>query len=61
MYREYLSDDLANAQTTAVLQVESVAYKIGAATLSAVSPRFNVTRTGETYTPRDIPMLRSFL
>lgn len=61
VYREYLSDDLTQAQTTAVLQVESVAYRIGAATLSAVSPRLNITRTGENYIPRDIPMLRSFL
>lgn len=61
VYREYLSDDLSEPQTTAVLQCESVSYKLGAATLSAVSPRFNVTRTGETYVPRDVPMLRGFL
>lgn len=61
VYREYLSDDLATVQTEAVLQVETVAYRIGAATLSAVSPRLNVTRTGENYIPRDIPMLRGFL
>lgn len=61
MYRQYLSDDLTVAQATAVLQVESIAYKLGAATLSAVSPRLNVARTGEVYTPKAIPMLRAFV
>lgn len=61
VYREYLSDDLTSVQTSAVLQVESISYRIGAATLSAVSPRLNVTRTGENYVPRDVPMLRGFL
>lgn len=61
VYREYLSDDLDSVQTSAVLQVESIAYTAGTATLSAVSPRLNVTRTGENYLPRDVPMLRSFL
>ena len=61
VYREYLSDDLVNAQATATLQVESISYVKGAANLSAVSPRYNITRTGELYVPRDIPMLRGFL
>lgn len=59
--REYLSDDLTDMQTRAVLQVESVSHALGAATLTAASPRFNVTRTGEIYAPRDVPMLRNFL
>lgn len=61
VYREYLSDDLSFPTTVATLQVESLSYERGAATISAVSPRLNVTRTGELYTPRDIPMLRGFL
>jgi len=61
VYREFLSDDLTTAEATATLQVESVSFIKGAANISAVSPRFNVTRTGELYTPRDIPMLRGFL
>ena len=61
VYREYLSNDLVNAQATATLQVESVSYVKGAANLSAVSPRLNITRTGELYAPKDIPMLRGFL
>lgn len=61
VYREYLSSDLVNAQASATLQVESVSYVKGAATLSAVSPRLNITRTGELYAPKDIPMLRGFL
>jgi hypothetical protein len=61
VYRQYLSDDLTAAQATAVLQVESIAYKLGAATLSAVSPRLNVARTGEVYSPKAIPMLRGFV
>lgn len=60
-YREYLSDDLAYPTTVAVLQVESLSFERGAATISAVSPRLNITRTGELYSPRDIPMLRGFL
>jgi len=61
VYREYLSDDLHDPQAVAVLQVESITYMIGAAGISAVSPRLNITRTGELYVPRDIPMLREFL
>lgn len=60
-YREFLSDDLAAPQATARLQAESISYMKGAAAISAVSPRYNITRTGELYTPRDIPMLRGFL
>ena len=60
-YREYLSDDLTYPNVVAALQVESLSFERGAATISAVSPRLNITRTGELYTPRDIPMLRGFL
>ncbi len=60
VYREYLSDDLTEIQASAVLQVETASYQVGAATLSAVFPRLNVTRTGILYTTRDIPMLRGF-
>ena len=60
-YREYLSDDLATPQATARLQAESISYVKGAASITAVSPRLNLLRTGESYTPRDIPMLRGFL
>ena len=61
VYREFLSDDLTAPQATARLQVESISYVKGAANLTAVSPRLNMLRTGETYTPKDIPMLRGFL
>jgi hypothetical protein len=60
VYREYLSDDLAAPQATAVLQAESITYAIGGAQISAVSPRLNMLRTGELYSPKDIPMLRGF-
>jgi len=60
VYREYLSDDLTAVQASALLQVESVNYELGIATLSAVSPRLNATRTGENYNTRDVPMLRGF-
>jgi hypothetical protein len=60
-YREYLSDDLTAPCASVALQVESVARVKGAASLSAVTPRLNVTRTGEIYSPRDVPMLRGFL
>lgn len=61
VYREYLSDDLTDVLSRSVLQVESVVYSLGAAKITAVSPRLNVTSTGERYTPRDAPMLRDFL
>lgn len=61
IYREFLSDDLAAPQATVRLQAESISYVKGAASISAVSPRFNITRTGELYAPRDVPMLRGFL
>lgn len=59
--REYLSDDLTDMQTRAVLQVESVAHELGVAMITAASIRANVSRTGEIYAPRDVPMLRNFL
>lgn len=61
IYREFLSDDLTAPQATARLQAESISYVKGAANITAVSPRLNVTRTGESYVPREIPMLRGFL
>jgi len=61
IYREFLSDDLAAPQATVRLQAESISYVKGAASISAVSPRFNITRTGELYAPREVPMLRGFL
>jgi hypothetical protein len=61
IYREYLSDDLDEPQATATLQAESISYAIGAAQISAVSPRLNVSRTGELYSPKEVPMLRGFL
>ncbi len=61
VYREYLSDDLTAPQATARLQVESIAMALGVASITAVSPRLNATRTGEVYSPRDVPMLRGFL
>lgn len=60
-YREYLSDDLTDVQASARLQLESISYQLGAATLIAVSPRYSLTRTGELYAPREVPMLRGFL
>jgi len=61
IYREYLSDDLTSIQAQVTLEAESLSYTIGAANISAVSPRLNVTRTGEVYTPKEVPMLRGFL
>lgn len=61
VYREYLSDDLTEPQASVRLQVESVSWTRGAASISAVTPRLNITRTGELYAPKEIPMLRGFL
>lgn len=62
IYREYLSDDLTDMVAGPVtLQVESVNFQKGLATIVAVSRRLNLLRTGEIYAPRDVPMLRGFL
>ncbi len=60
VYREYLSDDLTSEQAKSTLQVESISYVIGGASITAVSPRLNVSRTGELYNNKDIPMMRGF-
>jgi len=60
-FRQYLSDDLETPQATVFLQVESVGFIKGAAAISAVSPRLNMSRTGEVYNNRDIPMLKGFV
>ena len=60
-YRAYLSDDLTEPQAVQRLQVESITYTRGVASLSAVAPKLNVTRTGELYTFSRFPMLRGFL
>lgn len=59
-YREFLSDDLTAPQAAAVLHAESISYAIGVAVISAVSPRLNISRTGEIYSPKSVPMLRGF-
>lgn len=61
IYREFLSDDLEAPQATERLQVESISYSIGSASINAVSPRLSIMRTGELYSPKAIPMLRGFL
>ena len=61
VYREYLSDDLTTEQAVANLQAESVTYMIGGASISAVSTRLNINRTGELYSTKDVPMMRGFL
>lgn len=60
-YRAYLSDDLTEPQAVQVLQVESINYNRGTATLSAIAPKLNVNRTGELYTFGRFSMLRGFL
>lgn len=61
IFREYLSDDMNDPLSVVELQMENVSYKLGAATITAVTPRLNTSRTGEIYAPRDVPMLRNFL
>lgn len=61
IYREFLSDDLDYAEATVSLQAESVTYAKGGASISAVSPRLSILRTGELYSPREVPTLRGFL
>lgn len=57
VYREYLSDDLSAPQAFVGLQVSDTSYVRGAATLVATSPRYDLNRTGEIYSRRDVPML----
>lgn len=62
VYREYLSDDLTDVVAGPwTLHAEALSTDIGLGTISAASPRLNMTRTGEIYAPRDVPMLRAFL
>ena len=51
-YRAYLSDDLTGTSSGAGVQVESIAYNRGTATISAIAPKLNVNRAGELYTPK---------
>ena len=60
-YYEYLSDDLINCLSRADLQCESISFMRGTATMTAISPRLNKTRTGSVYSPKDFPTLRGFL
>lgn len=60
IYREFLSDQLDDPQATARLQIESISWVRGAASFTAVAPRLSMLRTGESYVPKDVPMLRAF-
>lgn len=61
-YREYLASGLLDGpQASAQLEALSVAFQIGGAIIQAFAPRYNVSRTGDLYSPRDVPMLRGFL
>ncbi|CAN5651883.1 hypothetical protein BH10PSE18_BH10PSE18_15310 [soil metagenome] len=60
VYREYLSNDLTIVQASVPLEVITCTTSPGTAGIVANAPRFNVSRTGETYTTRDIPMMRGF-
>lgn len=59
-FYSFVSDDLTDPQAATSLEVQTVSYKKGVATINATSPRYNVLSTGELYAPRDVPMLRGF-
>lgn len=61
VYREYLSDDLTAPLAEVSLEVLSATLERGTAGIVAHSPRYNVSRTGEVYAPREVPMLRAFI
>lgn len=61
VYREFLYPVLDAPTAMARLQAESLSYVKGAVSISAISPRYNMLRTGETYSPRDVPMLKGFM
>lgn len=61
-YREYLASMLLDGpQAHVELDALSVSCQIGGAIIQAYAPRYNVSRTGDLYSPRDVPMLRGFL
>ena len=60
VFREFLYPVLDTPCGIARLQAESLSYIKGAANVNAVSPRYRMLRTGEVYSPKDIPMLRGF-
>lgn len=60
-YREYLSDTLAVIQSSVSLIVQNISYSQEGAKFKCVTPRMNLTSSGESYNPFDIPMLRGFL
>jgi hypothetical protein len=60
-YREYLSDTLTVVQAQVTLLVVGIDYNQNGAQFRCVTPRGNLTLTGENYTPFEIPMLRGFL
>ena len=60
VFREFLYPVLDVPCGIARLQAESLSYVKGAANVNAVSPRYNMLRTGEIYSPKDVPMLRAF-
>lgn len=61
VYREYLSNNLEGPMVVGNLLAETISMEKGVATIQAVAPRFSVTRTGELYDTRTVPMLRAFL
>lgn len=61
VYREYLSDNLEEPMVVGHLIAEAISMEKGVATIQAIAPRFSVTRTGELYDTRSIPMMRAFL
>lgn len=61
VYREYLSDNLTVVQRQVTLLVVKIAYNQAGASFTCVTPRGNLTYTGEPFTPHEIPMLRGFL
>ncbi len=61
VYREFLYPVLDAPTAVARLQAESLTYVKGAVRIEAVSPRYNMLRTGEVYSPLTVPMLRGFM
>jgi hypothetical protein len=60
VYREYLSDTLAVVQTYVNLIITKIAYNQKGASITACTPRLNLTSTGLIYSPGNIPTLRGF-
>lgn len=59
--REYLSNNLNVIQASIDLIVEKIDFTQEGTKITCITPRTNLTTTGDIYTPLEVPMLRGYL